>query len=170
LAGYEQRLKSTGKPEYYRFINPESPEYPAMIELFSRRIEGITLPPEAVLTPLPIDEEVSSLSAILLDDDYYDFLRTGAEIVDTIPVLRAAHLIPFKAKAWLDLSERKAKGGQIDSKNIRKHKNDIVRLADLLSPDFKMVLPDALADDMGIFLAKVGETEKFLRIASAYGL
>jgi len=69
-AGYEQRLKNTGTPEYYRFINPMSSEYPAMIELFSRRVEGVTLPTNSVLTPLPIDDETSSLSAILLDNDY----------------------------------------------------------------------------------------------------
>jgi len=62
-AGYDQRLKSTGVPEYYRFFNPKSSEYPAMIELFSRRIDGITLPPDAALTPLPIDDDISSLSA-----------------------------------------------------------------------------------------------------------
>lgn len=102
-AGYEQRLKSTGMPEYYRFINPDTSEYPVMIELFSRRIEGITLPPNAVLTPLPVDDEVSSLSAILLDNEYYDFLRAGATAVNGIPVISVGHMIPLKAKAW-DLS------------------------------------------------------------------
>lgn len=29
-------------------------------------------------------------------------------------------LIPFKAKAWLDLKERKLNGEQVDSKNIKK--------------------------------------------------
>jgi hypothetical protein len=78
MAGYGQRLKSSGKPEYYRFRTPKTSEYPEMIELFSRRIEGIALPPDAVLTPIPIDEEISSLSAILLNDDYYNFLLSGA--------------------------------------------------------------------------------------------
>ena len=53
-AGYEQRHRSSGIPEYYRFIKPKSSEYPAMIELFSRRIEGITLLPNATLTRLTI--------------------------------------------------------------------------------------------------------------------
>jgi hypothetical protein len=169
-AGYEQRLKNSGIPEYYRFINPKSPEYPFMIELFSRRIEGITLPSDATLTPLPIDDEISSLSAILLDNDYYDYLRTGTVIVDGITVIDAAHLIPFKAKAWLDLTQRKAKGGQIDSKNIRKHLNDIIRLSALLSPDIKMVLPNTVAGDMARFLTEVDGPERLIRIAVAYGL
>ena len=48
-----------------------------MIELFTRKPDAIILPEDAVLTPLPIDEEISSLSAILLNDDYYDFLKQG---------------------------------------------------------------------------------------------
>ena len=169
-AGYEQRLKSSGAPEYYRFINPKSPEYPAMIELFSRRIEGVTLPPDATLTPLPIDDEVSSLSAILLDEEYYEFLRAGATISGGISVLSAAHLIPFKAKAWLNLTDRKAKGDQVQSRHIRKHKNDIIRLSALLSPDVKMLLPTIVAADMVMFLSEVGDSEKFDRIVATYGL
>jgi hypothetical protein len=170
LAGYKQRLKSSGMPEYYRFSKPSTSEYPAMIELFSRRIEGISLPRDAVLTPLPIDDEVSSLSAILLDNDYYDFLRAGVTIADGIPVISAAHLIPLKAKAWLDLTKRKAEGGQVDSKSIKKHKNDIVRLTTLLSPDLNVVLPGAIALDITMFLSGVGEPKQFARVAASYGM
>jgi len=169
-AGYEQRLKSSGAPEYYRFINPKSPVYPAMIELFSRRLDGITLPPDATLTPLPIDDEVSSLSAILLDEEYYEFLRTGATISGGISVLSVSHLIPLKAKAWLNLTDRKAKGDQVQSRHIRKHKNDIIRLSALLSPDVKIVLPTIIAKDMAMFLSEVDYSEKLSRIVDAYGL
>lgn len=40
-----------------------------MIELFSRKPDVLDLPNDAVLTPLPLDEELSSLSAILLDEN-----------------------------------------------------------------------------------------------------
>lgn len=82
---------------------------------------------DAALTPLPIDDEISSLSAILLNEAYYELLKTGQIVVDGIPVLSPICLIPFKAKAWLELRERKSNGGQVDSKNIKKHKNDIFR-------------------------------------------
>ena len=169
-AGYERRFNNAAKPEYYRFTNPKTSEYPTMIEIFSRRIEGITLPPDAVLTPLPIEDDVSSLSAILLDDSYYGFLRTGVAITDGIPVIGAAHLIPFKVKAWLDLTLRKAKGIQVDSKNIRKHKNDVLRLAALLSPGLNMILPDSIANDMVKFLAEADDPDKLARIIAAYDL
>lgn len=82
-----------------------------MIEIFSRNPDYIILEDDAYLTPLPIDEEVSSLSAILLNEEYYELLKTGQIIVDGIPVLRPTCLIPFKMKAYLDLSMRKKSGG-----------------------------------------------------------
>jgi len=69
---YQHRQKSTGKTNFYRFTEPEEDDYPFMLELFSRVPDVITLKDRnAELTPIPIDEEVSSLSAILLNEDYY---------------------------------------------------------------------------------------------------
>ena len=36
-AGYEHRNKSTGTPQFYRFTNPQSRDYPTMIELFTHK-------------------------------------------------------------------------------------------------------------------------------------
>ena len=64
-AGYEHLNKSTGNAQFYRFTSPKSKEYPYMIEIFSKNPNFIILEDDAVLTPLPIDDEISSLSAIL---------------------------------------------------------------------------------------------------------
>lgn len=53
---------------------------------------------DAILTPLPIDDEISSLLAILLNEAYYELLKKGQIIVDNIPVLSPTCLISFKAK------------------------------------------------------------------------
>jgi len=151
-AGYEHRNKSTGQPQFYRFSHPTEAGYPFMIELFSRRVDAIVLPEDAVLTPLPLDEDISSLSAILLDDNYYQLLRSGTVVVDGVTVLGAAHLIPFKAKAWLDLTARKANGENADSKNIRKHKNDVFRLSALLTPNTQIMVNQTVWNDMQAFL------------------
>ena len=76
-ARYKHCQKSTGKPQYYRFYEPVTNKYPEMIELFSRSINGLNLPDDASITPIPISEDISSLSAILLNDQYYAFLRDG---------------------------------------------------------------------------------------------
>ena len=152
-AGYEHRNKSTGLPQFYRFSHPSAGGYPFMIELFSRRAEAISLPEDAVLTPLPMDDDISSLSAILLDDDYYQLVRSGTVVVDGINVLDAAYLIPFKAKAWLDLTQKKAAGQAVDSKNIRKHKNDVFRLSALLGPQSHVTVSKSVLADLHAFLS-----------------
>ena len=151
-AGYEHCNKSTGLPQFYRFSHPTSAGYPFMIELFSRRAEAIALPENADLTPLPMDDDISSLSAILLDDDYYQLVRSGTTVVDGINVLDAAYLIPFKAKAWLDLTQKKASGQSVDSKNIRKHKNDVFRLSTLLTQQAQVAVSDSVLADLRAFL------------------
>lgn len=151
-AGYEHRNKSTGMPQFYRFSNPQNWGYPFMIELFTRRADGIQLPNDAVLTPLPMDEDVSSLSAILLDDDYYELLRNGRTELNGITVLDAGYLILFKAKAWLDLSSRKTASESVDSKNIRKHKNDVFRLSALLGQNTKIIVTPQVSQDMYDFI------------------
>ena len=145
----------SGCPQFYRFSHPITNQYPAMIELFTRKLDAIQLPEDAVLTPLPMDEDISSLSAILLDDDYYEFLKQGKVTVDGVTVLDAAYLIPFKAKAWMDLTDRKAAGEHVDSKNIKKHKNDVFRLTELIDPTAKVVAPQGVYADIQEFVQRM---------------
>ena len=163
--GYEHRNKSTGESEFYRFTNPQSKDYPTMIELFTRRLDAIVLPADAVLTPLPLDDEISSLSAILLNEDYYEFLKRGRVQVSGVTILDATFLIPFKVKAWIDLSERRAAGEQVDSKNIRKHKNDVFRLTELLDRDqgHLSFLPETICTDMRTFLERMSAEDVDLK-------
>ena len=164
-AEYEHCNKSTGKPQFYRFMHPKSNNYPAMIELFSRKPNILGSSLETVLTPLPIDDEISSLSAILLDEDYYEFLKQGRRTVSGVSILDAGHLIPFKAKAWLDLINRKSNGDKIDSKNIRKHKNDVFRLSDILKPDIHIKIPEPIYSDMNMFIDRMrGENIDLLNL------
>ncbi len=124
-----------------------------MIELFTRLPDAVILPENAILSPLPMEDDISSLSAILLDEDYYEFLKKGRIQLSGVTVLDVPYLIPFKAKAWLDLSQRKAAGGHVDSRSIRKHKNDVFRLTELLDRNIKPLsfLPDAIKADMSKF-------------------
>lgn len=60
---------------------------------------------------------------------------------------------PLKARAWLDLVHSKKEGMAVDAKDIRKHKNDILRLSQLLSPSATVPMPQAVKSDMAKFLA-----------------
>ncbi|AWX99475.1 hypothetical protein A8139_05285 [Marinomonas primoryensis] len=154
---YEHQEKSTGGRQFYRFTKPASTDYPAMLELFSRKPEDALLEGDADLTPIPVDEDVSSLSAILLDDDYYQCIQDGKEILDSVSILKVEYIIPFKMKAWSDLIQRKANGEKVDSKNIKKHKNDVLKISQLLSPQLQVELPDSIKDDMRIFIAGIAD-------------
>ncbi len=156
-ARYKHRNKSTGESQFYRFTNPDSSDYPAMIELFARRTDLIILPEGAVLTPLSIDQNVSSLSAILLDEDYYNLVKMGRIKLDGVTVLDAPYLIPLKAKAWMNLSDQRAAGEQVDGRNIRKHKNDVFRLTDLLvhGSEDALQVPEAVMNDMKEFTERM---------------
>lgn len=75
--GYQNQQRSTGKRLFYRFFSPLDSSFPVMLELFSRQPNDVLLRDGDILTPIPVDDETSSLSAILLDDDYYHFLHSG---------------------------------------------------------------------------------------------
>lgn len=63
--GYTFGWRSSEKTHFYRFTNPTEAGYPSMIELFSRSPDFITDVSGLTIIPLPIADEVSSLSAIL---------------------------------------------------------------------------------------------------------
>lgn len=81
-----------------------------MLELFSNAPDGFELAPGSQFTPIPIAEDAANLSAILLDSDYYAIFKTTGRSLDDVPVLDESGLIPFKARAWIDLGRRRAGG------------------------------------------------------------
>lgn len=157
--GYQTRQRSNGKPEFYRFINPGNTSYPKMLELFSRPQNNVSLQFDTHLIPLHIDDEVSSLSAILLNDDYYHFLLDGRIETDGISIIDAEHIIPLKMKAWLDLNVKKAEGIHVDSKDIRKHRLDVFRLFPLVREDLQIVVPASIYSDIQNFITQLHESD-----------
>jgi len=109
-----------------------------MLELFCKAPDGIKLAEGNHLTPIPIDEVAASLSSILLDDVYYNFILAGRKEVDGLPWVGEDRLIPLKASSWLDLGDRHATVEAVDSKSVRKHANDVPRLSSLLAPDVRI--------------------------------
>ncbi len=152
---YEKREKSTGERKYYRFLKPVRADFPYQIELFSRKPDVLDLKGEPRLTPIPVDDDLSSLSAILLNDSYYRFTIDHSNIEDHLNRANIEALICLKAKAFLDMQMRKEKGEQIDDRHIRKHKADIFRLILIPTPETVYRLPLAIQEDMQLFLKKI---------------
>lgn len=94
---YRNRQQSTGKKQSYRFFDPEDQSFPWMLELFSRIPDAVNLRGESKLTPIPVEEGVSSLSAILMDEGYYGFIHGTKREMEGLMVVPPECLIPLKA-------------------------------------------------------------------------
>lgn len=115
---YTTKQKSNGENEYYRFIKPRDIEFPVQIELFSKNPDIILFDDASSFTPIPLDEDLSSLSAILMNDDYYNFTLAHSFIFSSIRMANIESLICLKAKAFIDLTERKIKAIQLTIKTL----------------------------------------------------
>jgi hypothetical protein len=133
---------------FYRFVKPVVDGYPHMLELFSRRPDVIMVAPDFHITDIPTGEEASSLSAILMDDDYYNFAIANSELVDGIRVANDIALIVMKAKAFLNNRQRKEEGMQVQNVDIQKHKNDVIRLTAILMPGPSTTIPQVVKNDL----------------------
>ncbi len=165
--GYQNRAKSSGQPQFYRFDKPRDAEFPSMIELFART--DFLLDGAIEITPLHIDDNVYSLSAILLNEAYYQALLSGREIVEGLSILKPSWLIPFKVKAWLDLNQRAASGIHVDSRDLKKHRNDIIRLAAEFVLE-RCELPDEVKADVEKFVGSMSVTDAELKSLRVRGV
>ena len=148
--GYDHKATTNGEPQFFRFTEPRNLDFPRMIELFART--DFEPPPDSVLTPIHVDDEISSLSAILLNEDYYRILLEGRQVVNTLSVLRPEYLILFKAKAYLDLKAKRDSGETVHSSEFKKHKKDILRIIVELNVEKPSGLPETVQEDIGTFI------------------
>lgn len=139
----KERKRGEGEepvPELYRFENPKE-GYPIKIELLSRHSDLLGNPSGFRLEPLPLGEEVSSLSAIILDNDYYDLTIQNSLVEENLRVASPVALICLKAKAYLNLLADRKEGKHVNSKDIRKHRTDVLKLIATASIPEPIIVP-----------------------------
>jgi hypothetical protein len=156
--GYEIRQRSEGVPILYRFAKPTQDAFPYMLELFSRLPDGLELAEGQQTIPVGSQQDQHSLSAILLDDVYYNLIRTHSQQSGGLRVAGATALIPLKAHAWSDLTRRRSAGEAVDSKNVDKHRSDVFRLAATLPGGVGPDIPPSIKADLSTFLSAFPET------------
>ncbi len=150
---YEIRQRSAdGPPVLYRFAKPKDKRFPHMLELFSRKPDLIELGADQQIVPVPAGQDAHSLSAILVNDDYYALIQNHQMRNDGIPFASVTALIPLKAHAWLDLTSRREAGEDVDSDDIAKHRADVFRLAGTLPGEPGPELPQTILTDLAAFL------------------
>jgi hypothetical protein len=150
---YQGRYKAEDGRQLYRFDEPDDERYPAMIEIFSRKPANIDLAERQHIVPINLDKDSASLSAILLNDDYYELVRQQHNEEKNLPFANPAALIPLKARAWIDLKERAAKGEEGKGKEIAKHRTDVFRIAATLPGEAGPAIPGVVQEDLRTFLS-----------------
>ena len=156
--GYKCGWKNEENMHFYRFTDG-NPSYPTMIELFSRK-PGYHLEMEEGIIPIHIDDDVSSLSAILLNDDFYKFMVSGRRVVDGICVLGAEYLIPFKMYAWNNLLDRKRSGEHVNEKDLKKHKYDVFRLLQIVTAGTKIKSEGLVMDSIQRYIEEISAVDE----------
>ncbi len=151
-AGYTCGWRNSERVHFYRFTDPENVAYPAMIELFSRHPDFPLHDERAIVAPLPLEEDISSLSAIILDDDYFGFLADGLDRVEGLSVVDTAHIIPLKVRAHIDLSERKQRGDHVNERDLKKHRKDVLQLLSLLPAGMSVEVGGRIRADLRTFV------------------
>lgn len=156
--GYSAWTNKEGKAKFYRFTDPKDINYPFMIEIFARPDSDVDFSFDGTIIPIHVDENISSLSAILLNDDYYKFILEGRNMSGEVTILDAEHIIPLKMKAWLDLNEQKNNGQHVNDRDIRKHRQDVFRLYALVRPEPTINVSPQIYDDIQAFISAVKES------------
>jgi hypothetical protein len=130
---YTVKEKNADKPVYYRFTKPELPEYPFQVEIFHRKPDGVELLDDQHIVPIKNSSSGGGLSAILLEDEYFELIRDNSVLEGGLPIASTLAVIALKARAYNDLKSRKDAGEPIDSREIKKHLRDIFRLTQTLT-------------------------------------
>lgn len=152
---YNYKRKSDGHKTFYRFDRPAENQFPKMLEILSTNMLELKSPSDQNIARLTVEEEIISLSAMLLNDDYYKFIHDNKIDIDGLSTVSISCLIPLKIRAWLDLKEKKIVNTDIRSRDVNKHKNDVLRLEAFLPRVTYSGAPDCVKDDVNDFVKEI---------------
>lgn len=150
-----RRLPDNVLPHYelYRFVNGR-PGYPEMIELLARHQDSIEVPLGLTIEAIQMDDDAYSLSAIVMDDDFYRFTIKHSKLTDGIRHADSAALIALKARAYLNLLADKSRGLHVNTKDIKKHRSDILKNV-VIMPGNQVEAPHTIVSCINEFVTSI---------------
>lgn len=154
FAGYElTRRKGDESTRLFRFIKPRDVfAFPKQIELLTG-IDNLEIPDDVRVVHLSLEDEVYSLSAILMHSEYYGLVMKHRSVSQLgLPVVNMEILPLLKMKAYLNLLKDVQEGRFIAEHDRTKHRNDVFQLAVLLPASSRVVLSEAVKNDVRVFL------------------
>ena len=155
-----QRKREDKEPvtELFRFLEPKN-GFPVQIELLSKYPDVLGVPTGFHLTPIPVGEEIPSLSAILLDEEYYRHTIDSNIIEEGICIANPLSLLCLKVKAFLNLTEEKKINPNVRSADIKKHRDDVFKLLAMrIDPFTPVELSATMKDEVSVFINTMEES------------
>lgn len=132
--GYRCYISREGHPRFYRFLAPRGGDYPEMIELLS----SSPFAGDSGFMPLQ-DVPSASMSAIVLDREYYECARANRVLENGMPCLSREALVVFKTAAYLNLLEEyRQTGDPLRLHDTKKHRRDVFTLVREAPPNVSM--------------------------------
>jgi len=152
--GYKtkQRTNHDNKHNLFRYLDPEDKTYPEQIELFTVHSDDSVILSGHYIIPVDTPESYPYLSAILLNDDYYNLLLENSDFIEDVHLATPLALIPLKIHAYLNLTEQ-------GSSDAKKHLNDVIRLAAILDGEKKIELKSLPKEEYISFVPIISNVE-----------
>lgn len=151
---YKNKERNSEK-QYYRFSDPENSAFPHMLEIFARNEEELDLFSGQHIIPIENDA-ANKLSAILLDDEYFELIKNNCiKSSNGYSIISLHANICLKSRAYREMQDRKANGEAVDSDSIKKHRNDVVRLSQLLDGASVVDLGQQATDDLNKMISDI---------------
>lgn len=87
----------------------------------------------------------------------------GKRKVNGYSIIEMETVILLKIKAWLDMKERVQSGNHVDSRNLKKHKNDVFRLLANVTPTSRVETVDEIREDILQFIKLIRDDQPDLK-------
>lgn len=150
------RKNEDGSSKYvlYSFTDGK-PGFPVQIELLSHHNEVFNNSKPSHIEPLPIEGEVSSLSVIILDEPYYMMTVQNSFVSNGLRFAGPVALMALKTRAYLNLIKEREEGRQVNTKDILKHRNDVMKLAATTAIGTPVTVDSEIVATVDEFIAKI---------------
>ena len=149
---YESPQHASGNGRtFYRYFKPGEPDFPAQIEIFCRDGSPSMQSGKKKTAPLLIGGQPASLSAILMDDDYFNMVCAHVQTRKELSIADVDALIALKVKAYLNIRDEQFGSSNVSS-DATKHRNDVFRLTYLITESPLEEFPDSILQDIRQFV------------------
>lgn len=147
---YDIQVGEKDQYKYYRFNNPKEENFAKEIEIFASNENELKLDDGQRILPIDPEEGLYSLSAIMLDPEYFEMIKNNVNKSTEAPCTNTQATIMLKMSAFYDLKKK-------EDNKWKKHRRDILKLSLLLTGEEEIKLIGRMKEDFDSFIQHLKE-------------